>query len=113
MQSTRAPPDVTSATGNFTVSLASAQTNGQALQVVLSDAVGNPSPIAPVSAPDLNGPLQPSAIGLDVGGTTLTGIGEAGSTITVTTVSGTVLGTAIAAADGRFSVTLSSPQNNG
>ena len=104
---------VTSATGNFTVSLASAQTNGQALQVVLSDAVGNPSPVAPVSAPDLDGPLQPSAIGLDVGGTTLTGIGEAGSTITVTNISGTVLGTAIAAADGRFSVTLNSPQNNG
>ncbi|MDC6383528.1 Ig-like domain-containing protein [Pseudomonas graminis] len=104
---------VTSATGNFTVSLASAQTNGQALQVVLSDAAGNPSPVAPVSAQDLDGPLQPSAIGLDVGGTTLTGIGEAGSTITVTTVGGTVLGTAIAAADGRFSVTLNSPQNNG
>ena len=104
---------VTSATGNFSVTLASAQTNGQALQVVLSDAAGNPSPVTPVSAPDLDGPLQPLAISIDASGTTLTGTGEAGATITVTSVNGTVLGTAIAAADGRFSVTLSSPQNNG
>jgi hypothetical protein len=104
---------VTSATGNFTVALTSAQTNGQALQVQLSDAAGNPSPAAPVSAPDLDGPLQPSAISVDASGTTLSGTGEAGSTINVTGANGTVLGTAIAAADGRFSVTLSSPQNNG
>ncbi|MFP3926100.1 BapA/Bap/LapF family large adhesin [Pseudomonas sp. W5-36] len=104
---------VTSATGNFTVTLASAQTNGQALQVVLSDAAGNPSVATPVSAPDLDGPLQPAAISIDASGTTLTGTGEAGATITVTTLDGTVLGTAIAAADGRFSVTLNSPQNNG
>ncbi|MFP3848163.1 BapA/Bap/LapF family large adhesin [Pseudomonas sp. W5-01] len=104
---------VTSATGNFTVTLASAQTNGQALQVVLSDAAGNPSLATAVSAPDLDGPLQPAAISIDASGTTLTGTGEAGATITVTTLDGTVLGTAIAAADGRFSVTLNSPQNNG
>ncbi|UZJ57669.1 Ig-like domain-containing protein [Pseudomonas sp. KU26590] len=104
---------VTSATGNFTVTLASAQTNGQALQVVLNDAAGNPSPAAPVSAPDLDGPLQPAAISIDASGTTLTGTGEAGSTITVTDANGTVLGTAIAAANGQFSVTLNTPQNNG
>lgn len=104
---------VTSATGNFTVTLASAQTNGQALQVVLNDAAGNPSPIAPVSAPDLDGPLQPSAISIDASGTTLTGTGEAGSTITVTGANGIVLGTAVASANGQFSVILNSPQNNG
>lgn len=104
---------VTSPTGNFSVTLASAQTNGQALQVLLSDAAGNPSPAAPVSAPDLDGPLQPSAISIDASGTALTGTGEAGSRITVTDVNGTVLGTAIAAADGRFSVTLNTPQTNG
>ncbi|WP_272905092.1 BapA/Bap/LapF family large adhesin [Pseudomonas petrae] len=104
---------VTSATGNFTVNLASAQTNGQALQVVLNDAAGNPSPVAPVNAPDLDGPLQPSAISIDASGTTLTGTGEAGSTITVTGANGIVLGTAVAAANGQFSVILNSPQNNG
>ena len=103
---------VTSATGNFTVTLSAAQTNGQALQVVLSDVAGNPSPITPVSAPDLDGPLQPGAIGIDVSGTTLSGVGEAGSTIIVT-ANGAVLGTATAAADGTFTVILSSPQNNG
>ncbi|MEN4750874.1 BapA/Bap/LapF family large adhesin [Pseudomonas sp. Ps21-P2] len=104
---------VTSATGNFSVTLASAQTNGQALQVVLSDAAGNPSLATPVTAPDLDGPLQPSAISIDASGTTLTGTGEAGSTITVTDVNGNVLGTAVASANGQFSVILNSPQNNG
>ena len=104
---------VTSATGNFTVTLSTPQTNGQALQVVLSDAAGNPSPVTPVSAPDLDGPLQPGAINIDVSGTTLSGVGEAGSTITVSATNGAVLGTAIAAADGSFTVVLSSPQNNG
>ncbi len=104
---------VTSATGNFSVTLASAQTNGQALQVVLSDTAGNPSLATPVTAPDLDGPLQPSAISIDASGTTLTGTGEAGSTITVTDANGNVLGTAVAAANGQFSVILNSPQNNG
>ncbi|WP_062382259.1 BapA/Bap/LapF family large adhesin [Pseudomonas abietaniphila] len=102
-----------SATGAFSVVLNAAQTNGQALQVVLTDASGNPSPLAPVVAGDLDGPLQPDGLSLSTDGTLLSGRGEAGSRITVTDANGNVLGTANVAADGSFNVTLSVAQNNG
>jgi len=104
---------VVSASGSFAVTLASAQVDGQALQVTLTDAAGNPSPATAITAPDLDGPLQPGGLALNVAGTVLTGNGEAGAHITVTDANGNALGTAIVAADGTFSVTLSSAQNNG
>jgi len=102
-----------SATGAFSVVLNAGQTNGQALQVVLTDAAANPSPATPVVAGDLDGPLQPSGIAISSDGILLSGHGEAGSRITVTDANGNILGTANVAADGSFSVTLSSAQNNG
>lgn len=102
-----------SATGAFSVVLNAAQINGQTLQIVLADAAGNPSASAPVIARDLDGPLQPDGLSLSSNGTLLSGHGEAGSRITVTDANGNVLGTASVAADGSFSVTLSSAQNNG
>ncbi|WP_287815721.1 Ig-like domain-containing protein, partial [Pseudomonas sp.] len=66
-----------------------------------------------VTAPDLDGPLQPDSLALNIAGTVLTGHGEAGAQITVTDANGNPLGTATVAADGTFSVTLSSAQNNG
>lgn len=102
-----------SATGAFYVVIDAGQTNGQALQVVLTDAAGNPSPATPVVAGDLDGPLQPSGIAISSDGILLSGHGEAGSRITVTDANGNVIGTANVAADGSFSVTLSSAQNNG
>ncbi|EIK93446.1 hypothetical protein PMM47T1_26677, partial [Pseudomonas sp. M47T1] len=102
-----------SASGSFAVALASAQADGQALQVTLTDTAGNPSPAAGVSAPDLDGPLQPGQLSINSTGTLLSGMGEAGSHITVTDTNGAVLGTAVVAADGTFNVTLSSAQNNG
>ncbi|WP_416424031.1 Ig-like domain-containing protein [Pseudomonas sp. App30] len=104
---------VVSATGSFSVTLASAQVDGQALHVTLADAAGNPSAVADINAPDLDGPLQPGNLAVNSAGTVLSGVGEAGAHITVTSTTGTVLGTAVVAADGTFSVTLSSPQHNG
>ena len=104
---------VVSATGSFAVPLASAQIDGQALQVTLTDAAGNPSPAAGITAPDLDGPLQPTDLAVNASGSVLTGTGEAGSHITVTDANGNVLGTALVTANGTFSVTLASPQHNG
>ncbi|MEN5302969.1 BapA/Bap/LapF family large adhesin [Pseudomonas sp. TWI628] len=100
------------ANGYFTVTLSPAQVNGQALDVVLRDAAGNSS-TAPLTAPDLDGPLQPSALAVDATGLHLTGSGQAGSIVTVRAADGSVLGTAIVAADGHFDVTLNVPQRNG
>ncbi len=104
---------VVSDTGAFSVTLNAAQINGQSLQVLQTDAAGNPSPAAPVVAFDLDGPLQPGNLAVSSDGTVLTGQGEAGSRVTVTDANGNVLGSASVTADGTFSVTLSSPQNNG
>ncbi|WP_060511485.1 BapA/Bap/LapF family large adhesin [Pseudomonas sp. NBRC 111124] len=100
------------ANGYFSVTLSPAQVNGQALDVVLRDAAGNSS-TATLTAPDLDGPLQASALAVDVTGLHLTGAGQAGSIVTVRAADGSVLGTAIVAANGQFDITLNVPQRNG
>lgn len=100
------------ANGVFTVTLIPAQTDGQVLDVELRDAAGNESS-ASATAPDLDGPLQPAQMALDIAGTQLTGVGQAGSLVTVRAADGTVLGSSTVGADGNFSVTLNQPQRNG
>ncbi|MFJ4347204.1 BapA/Bap/LapF family large adhesin [Pseudomonas sp. NPDC089401] len=100
------------ANGYFTVILSQPQVDGQELDVELRDAAGNSS-TATLTAPDLDGPLQPSALAVDASGLHLTGQGQAGAIVTVRAADGSVLGTAIVAADGRFDVTLNAPQRNG
>jgi flagella basal body P-ring formation protein FlgA len=104
---------VIGAAGAFSVTFSSPQNQGQALQVTLTDAAGNVSTPASVNAPNPLGALEPDNITLDPTGTTLSGTGQIGSTVTVTDASGTVLGSAQVGADGTFSVPLSSAQNNG
>ncbi|HBU94930.1 MAG TPA: hypothetical protein DEF22_12360, partial [Leclercia adecarboxylata] len=50
---------------------------------------------------------------INAAGTILTGTAEANATVTITDDVGTALGTAIADANGAFSVTLTPPQLNG
>ncbi|WP_079229676.1 BapA/Bap/LapF family large adhesin [Pseudomonas putida] len=103
---------VVGANGTFTITLNSPQTDGQQLDVVLRDAAGNSS-TATITAPDLDGPLQPAGLAVDSTGLHLTGQGQAGSIVTVRAADGTVLGTTTVSADGRFDVTLNQPQRNG
>ncbi|WP_236237748.1 BapA/Bap/LapF family large adhesin [Pseudomonas faucium] len=103
---------VVGANGVFTLTLTTPQTDGQVLDIVLTDGAGNSS-TANLTAPDLDGPLQPSALAIDTAGLHLTGVGQVGSTITVRAADGSVLGTAMVGADGRFDVTLNQPQRNG
>ncbi|VVP97466.1 hypothetical protein PS910_03480 [Pseudomonas fluorescens] len=104
---------VVASNGVFSLTLAPAQTDGQVLEVTLTDGAGNASAGASIAAPDLDGPLQPAGFAIDISGTVLTGVGQAGSTVTVRSAEGSVLGSATVAADGSFSVTLAEPQRNG
>ena len=96
-----------SSNGTFQVTLNSAQTNGQTLQVTATDAAGNVSTAAPYTAADTTPPAAVTNLAVSANGVTLTGNGEAGATVTVRAPDGTVLGNATVAADGHFSVTLS------
>ena len=100
-------------TGSFSVTLDTAQNQAQPLQVTLTDAAGNVSTPAAITAPNVSDPLLPGDLALDPAGTQLSGIGQAGSTVTVRDEAGTLLGSTTVAMDGRFSVPLDSVQNNG
>lgn len=99
--------------GTFTVPLDTAQTNGQALTVTLTDAASNVSPSAPYLAADTTPPAAPTNLALSSNGLVLTGKGEVGATVTVLGPQGASLGTAIVDSNGNFSVTLSAAQLNG
>lgn len=103
---------VVNAGGAFSINLASAQLNGQVLGVSQADAAQNVSGSTRYTAPDLQAPVPPSNLGLNTGGTVLTGTGEPGATVTVVGPNGQ-LGTAVVQADGNFSITLASAQNDG
>lgn len=98
--------------GQYVVSLSTAQINFQALSVTLTDAAGNTSTAA-LTAPDLTPPANASNLVISSDGTTLTGTGEVGATVTVRSAGGTVLQTAVVQANGTFTVTLSPAQDNG
>ncbi len=98
--------------GTYTATLSPAQANGGSLSVVQADAAGNVSPAVTLAAPDITAPAAPSAA-IDATGTTVTGRGEAGATVTIRDASGVVVGTAVVAADGTYTATLSPAQANG
>ncbi|USU10010.1 Ig-like domain-containing protein [Sphingomonadaceae bacterium OTU29MARTA1] len=98
--------------GTYTATLSPAQANGGSLSVVQADAAGNVSPAVTLAAPDVTAPVVPSAA-IDAAGVAVTGRGEAGATVTIRDGSGAVIGTAVVAADGTYTATLSPTQANG
>ncbi|WP_238214444.1 BapA/Bap/LapF family large adhesin, partial [Pseudomonas sp. PAGU 2196] len=99
--------------GLFVVSLTAAQIDNQALSVTLTDGAGNVSTGTALTAPDLTPPAAAGNLAISADGSTLTGSGEVGATVTVRSANGTVLQTAVVQPDGNFTVTLSPPQDNG
>ncbi|QUG77956.1 type I secretion C-terminal target domain-containing protein [Erwinia sp. E602] len=99
--------------GNFTVPLSSAQLNGQVLSVTQTDSVGHISPVAAVTADDIITPTAPGNLSVADTGLTLSGTGEAGTTVTVKTAGGATIGTGTVAANGSFTVTLNPAQTTG
>ncbi|KMV68323.1 hypothetical protein AI29_09380, partial [bacteria symbiont BFo2 of Frankliniella occidentalis] len=99
--------------GTFSVTLPTAQTNGQTLSVTATDAVGNTSAAATITAPDTTAPAEPTDVAVSADGDTVTGKAEAGSTVTIKDADGNTLGSATVGSDGTFSVTLTTAQTNG
>ncbi|MDX3774418.1 Ig-like domain-containing protein [Chromatiaceae bacterium AAb-1] len=99
--------------GSFTVTLSPAQVDGTALSVTLTDAAGNTSVAVAIATPDLIPPATAENLQLHDDGSTLTGTGEAGVTVTVRDAANTVVGSGTVQADGTFSVTLIPPQRDG
>ncbi|WP_028696404.1 Ig-like domain-containing protein [Pseudomonas cremoricolorata] len=96
--------------GRFDLALDTPQGKGEALAVELSDAAGNVSESGTVNAPDITPPTAPTDLTIDGAGVLLSGRAEAGSTVQVRAADGSLLGSAVSAGDGTFSVTLQPPQ---
>ena len=102
----------TDANGGFSVTLKTPQLNKENLSVNATDASGNTSADAPVTAKDLTKPDAPTELDVVLGGTVLLGKAEANTTIQVKDASGTVIGTGTTDANGAFAVELKVPQVN-
>ncbi|WP_210358191.1 BapA/Bap/LapF family large adhesin [Sphingomonas beigongshangi] len=100
------------ANGTYMATLTVPQVNGQTVQVTQADAAGNVSAPVPALAPDITAPLAPIGT-VNADGSILSGTGEAGATVTIRASDGTVLATALVAADGSFAAPLTPAQANG
>ncbi len=103
---------VVAADSSYSIALGSVQSDGQALLVSQRDPAGNVSPDTPVTAPDVTPPAAPTAI-VAIDGASVTGVGEAGATVTIRDADGLLLGSQVVAIDGSYTVTLSPPQTDG
>ena len=80
--------------------------------MTLADAAGNVSPPTSAVAPDITAPAAPT-LSVAGDGTSVAGTGEPGATVTITSPAGATIGTAVVAADGRYTATISPAQING
>ncbi len=93
-------------TGAYSITLTTAMINKESLSVTARDSAGNISPVRIIIAPDKTAPAAPTAI-FDAAGKVITGVAEAGSTVSVKNAAGTELKTAVAnATTGEYSITL-------
>ncbi len=103
--------------GNWTLPQATISlTNGQHnFTATATDAAGNTSAPSSITSIVLDtvAPGVPGTLAVISNGTHVTGLAEAGSTVTITSSTGTVLGTATADGSGAFNVTISPAQTNG
>lgn len=99
-------------TGNFSVPLLEAKTNGEELTVTLTDSAGNNSDDANVDAFDTTPPAQPENLTITEDGTEIEGTGEPGTTVSVKH-NDIEVGAAQVGSNGNFVVILSPAQTNG
>ncbi|WP_336821492.1 BapA/Bap/LapF family large adhesin [Cedecea sp. VD20] len=97
----------------FTPTLPLLQAN-HSFTVTATDAAGNVSvpSVPPFIIVNTLPPLAPTGLTVNATGTVVTGVAEANSKVTVTSATGTVLGTAQADGNGNFSITLSPAQTS-
>lgn len=104
---------VADGSGNFTITLTPAQTNGETISVVASDAAGNASTAATVIATDNIAPNAPTELTVANDGTSVSGTAEPNSTVAVKDPGGNVIGTGTTDGNGHFTVPIAPPQTNG
>ena len=105
---------VAGADGRFEATLSPPLVNGETLSVVVTDAAGNSSPPASVTAPDITAPPAASELTVADDGSSVSGSAEAGSTVTIDLDGdGQPDITVIAGPDGRFEAALDPPLTNG
>ncbi|HAV3555304.1 TPA: calcium-binding protein [Acinetobacter baumannii] len=100
------------ATGKYSVTLDKAYLNGESLNAIAADKVGNTTTPKTIIAPDTTAPSSLTAT-IDAAGKVITGVTEANATVTVKNVVGTVVGTGTADVTGKYSVTLDKIYLNG
>ncbi len=99
------------AEGKYSITLDKAYSNGEKLEVVATDTANNSTKPNAVTAPDTTAPSSLTQV-ISANGQTITGKTEAGATVTVT-FKGQVVGTAVADADGQYTLTLKPAFTNG
>ncbi|ELC0818747.1 TPA: BapA prefix-like domain-containing protein [Enterobacter hormaechei subsp. steigerwaltii] len=99
--------------GNYVANLNPAQTNGEIISVVASDAAGNQSSPALVNAADITPPAAPGNLVVAEDGASVSGTAEPNSTIIIKAPDGTIIGQATAGPDGTFTIPISPAQTNG
>lgn len=104
---------IVGADGKFDVTLNAPQRNGESLSVEATDNLGNRAGPVSFTAPDSTPPQAVTNPTIDGTGTTVTGSGEPGATVTVRGPDGSVLGSAVAGPNGAFEIILTPPQTNG
>ncbi|TVU69750.1 Ig-like domain-containing protein, partial [Cobetia crustatorum] len=102
------------ADGNWSVELSEPLAEGEhSLSAIATDAAGNASAPSDIMALTVDTQAPEAPVLEDTDGTTLTGTGEPGSTITVTNAEGEALGETTIDDDGNFTLELSPEQEDG
>jgi Ca2+-binding RTX toxin-like protein len=91
--------------GAYQFTLTTALINKEVVNASAKDAAGNYSVLAYVTAPDKTAPSQPTA-SFDATGKLISGVAEAGSTISIKNASAVEIGNGIATSSGTYSITL-------
>ncbi|MEJ7890047.1 Ig-like domain-containing protein [Acinetobacter baumannii] len=98
--------------GKYSITLDKAYLNGESLSATAADKSGNATAPKTIVAPDTTAPSSLTAT-IDTAGKVVTGVTEANAVVTVKNTAATVVGTAIADATGKYSVTLDKAYLNG
>ncbi|WP_313382926.1 Ig-like domain-containing protein [Pantoea sp.] len=105
---------VAGSSGAWSFTTATLSQGTHALSVTVTDTAGNVSGTTAASVVvDSVAPTAVSGLAINSAGTTLTGSGEAGATVTVRDAGGNAIGSGTVAANGSFSLTLTTAQTTG
>lgn len=92
--------------GDYKITLTTALTNNEAVNIIVKDVAGNSSAPTRINAPDKTAPAAPTAT-IDSTRKIISGEAEAGATVQVKNIAGAVLGSIAAdAVTGAYSITL-------